>query len=84
MSREFLPAWKAFQSTITRTKMTIHQKIVLSVPFKSWVPLIGPAVRRAEAVRAGEHPIPIDTIANVHRACFAAVESLRTGRSVAL
>jgi predicted dehydrogenase/threonine dehydrogenase-like Zn-dependent dehydrogenase len=30
-------------------------------------------------VREGRMPIPLDTIANVHRACFAVIESLRTG-----
>lgn len=30
-------------------------------------------------VRAGEHPISLDAIENVHLACFAAVDSLRTG-----
>jgi predicted dehydrogenase/threonine dehydrogenase-like Zn-dependent dehydrogenase len=33
-------------------------------------------------VASGRHPIPLSTIANVHRACFAAVESLRTGLPV--
>ena len=31
-------------------------------------------------VRDGRHPIALDQLANVHRACYAAVESLRTGR----
>jgi predicted dehydrogenase len=31
-------------------------------------------------VRDGHNPIPVAAIANVHRACFAAVESLRTGQ----
>jgi predicted dehydrogenase len=34
------------------------------------------------ALREGRNPIPLATIENVHRACFAAVESLRTGRPV--
>jgi predicted dehydrogenase len=33
-------------------------------------------------IREGRSPIPLETIANVHRACFAAVDSLRTGRPV--
>jgi predicted dehydrogenase len=34
-------------------------------------------------VRAGRPPIDLAVVANVHRACFAAVESLRTGLPVA-
>jgi predicted dehydrogenase len=34
------------------------------------------------AVRQGGHPIPLDEIEAAHRACFAAVDSLRTGRAV--
>ena len=30
----------------------------------------------------GRDPIPLNGIENVHRACFAAVESLRTGQAV--
>ena len=36
------------------------------------------------AIRAGRHPIDLEVLANVHRACFAAVESLRTGRPVSV
>jgi predicted dehydrogenase len=35
-----------------------------------------------DAIRRGESPVSLGTIANVHRACFAVVESLRTGRPV--
>jgi predicted dehydrogenase/threonine dehydrogenase-like Zn-dependent dehydrogenase len=35
-------------------------------------------------VREGTSPIPLETIANVHRACFAAIDSLRTGQPVAV
>ncbi|HKP89647.1 MAG TPA: Gfo/Idh/MocA family oxidoreductase, partial [Thermoleophilaceae bacterium] len=35
-----------------------------------------------DAVRHGRNPIPLDQIDNVHRACFAAVESLMTGAPV--
>ncbi len=35
-------------------------------------------------VRSGQYPIALDVIENVHLACFAAVESLRTGHTVAL
>jgi predicted dehydrogenase len=36
------------------------------------------------SVRAGRNPIPLETLANVHRACFATVESLRTGLPAAV
>jgi predicted dehydrogenase/threonine dehydrogenase-like Zn-dependent dehydrogenase len=35
-------------------------------------------------VRDGVNPIPLASIANVHRACYATVDSLRTGKPVAV
>ena len=35
-----------------------------------------------DGVRRGEPPVPLAEIENVHRATFAAVESLRTGHAV--
>jgi predicted dehydrogenase/threonine dehydrogenase-like Zn-dependent dehydrogenase len=35
-----------------------------------------------DAIRRGKDPVPLEAIVNVHRACFAAVESLRTGQPV--
>ena len=37
-----------------------------------------------DGVRRGRNPIPLEEIDNVHRACFAAVESLSTGAPVRL
>jgi predicted dehydrogenase/threonine dehydrogenase-like Zn-dependent dehydrogenase len=42
------------------------------------------AERFLDGVRHGSNPIPLESIDNVHRACFAAVESLRTGAPVRL
>jgi predicted dehydrogenase len=36
------------------------------------------------SIRDGRQPIPLDAVANVHRACFAAVDSLRTGAALSI
>ena len=37
-----------------------------------------------EGLREGTSPIPFDEIMNVHQACLAAVDSLKTGEAVKL